>query len=198
MSATPNRRARVLGTALAAVALLVPALAATTSAAGGGAVVVTGVQRAYGTCTDAVYGDGYEMTGDLTGCWWITDFQSATAPDKHNFHATGTEHFRGCLYETTCGEFDTTYTFSAKTDGAWAEGAAEIHGRCHHPIDGDSGTEGFAGITGELSFHDVLSGPDSPNYPYWGPLRLQLATGKASTTSAKLAASSGSATASTC
>ena len=51
---------------------------------------------------------------------------------------------------TTCGTFETTYTFTAKyVDDTFAE---EIHGRCHHPI--VDGTGDFAGATGVLQFKD--------------------------------------------
>ena len=62
----------------------------------------------------------------------------------------GSEVFVGCLNGTTCGTFETTYTFSAKyVDDTFAE---EIHGRCHHPI--VDGTGDFAGATGVLQFKD--------------------------------------------
>jgi hypothetical protein len=53
--------------------------------------------------------------------------------DKAHYRATGTEHFEGCL-GSICGSFDTTFSFTTKTDGPWPT-SPEIHGRCHHPID---------------------------------------------------------------
>jgi hypothetical protein len=106
------------------------------------------------------------MTGSLDGCWWIETFETTTDPAHHNVRATGTERFEGRLGDVQ-GTFHTTYEFTAKMDGPWAT-SAEIHGRCHHPVTWGEG--GFAGISGEISFHDVVVDP--PDYPYWGNLRL--------------------------
>lgn len=163
---------------LAAVPLFIALVGSMLSAgivvAGSGATVARGVQQAYGTCgRDS---DGYLMTGSLTGCWWITTFESKTDPDKSNFRATGTEHFDGCL-GSVCGTFDTTFSFTAKMDGPWGT-SAEIHGRCHHPITPGSGTGGFAGASGVLSFHDVIESP--PSYPYVGSIHLARSSGNVS------------------
>ena len=180
----PSRRLAVaLGTALALVALGAGAV----SAGGSGALIVRGTQLAYGTCDDPDTGaPGYLMTdGSLDGCWVIDTFDVRPVfAGKHNYVATGTEHFTGWIGNRH-GTFTTRYTFTAKTDGPWDEGAAEIHGRCHHPITGGSG--GFAGITGQLSFTDINDTP--PSYPYWGAIRLPggaatLTTRTAATTSA--------------
>jgi hypothetical protein len=181
MTSTTRTRARTLGTALAAAALLAIGLTASATAAGSGAVVVQGIQEHIGTCGNEAYGpDGYKMDGDLEGCWWITGFDNKSAFGKHNLIATGTEHFEGWLFGQW-GTFETTYTYTAKFDGAWDEGAAEIHGRCHHPV--TQGTGVFAGVHGEISFHDDLSGAD-PQYPYWGPLQLAKGALDAASTSA--------------
>ena len=161
--------ARLVGLA-AALSLLATMLLATVapalaSAAGNGTTVVRGTQLAAGTCADG----GYRMTGSLDGCWWIDTFESNSDPSKSNFVMRGTEHFTGCL-GSTCGTFHTTYTFTAKTDGPWPT-AAEIHGRCHHPIDSTKGTGGFEGASGEISFHDVVD-VTPPYYPYWGNVHL--------------------------
>ena len=177
-----QRRAepRMLAVALAAALLLVTALAASAAAAGRGATTVRGTQLAAGTCDNG----GYAMTGSFVGCWWIDTFETKSDPDKAHYRATGTEHFEGCL-GTVCGTLTTTYSFTAKTDGPWPT-SAELHGRCHHPVTG--GTDGFAGATGEISFHDVVN-VSPPYYPYWGNVRIggdsvQLArTAAASTTS---------------
>lgn len=178
----PRLAARAL-IAAALVSLLIPALAA----AANGAAVVRGTQLAYGTCGEL--GDGYAMTGDLDGCWWITDFQSRTDPAKHNVLATGTELFVGWIGDRY-GSFTTTFEYTAKMDGPWGS-SPEIHGRCHHPIDRDSGTGDLEGISGELSFKDVVD-VDPPYYPYWGSVRIagqELRLG-ATTTSAKSGGSS--------
>ena len=81
--------------------------------------------------------------------------------------AHGTEHFTGWL-GTLYGTFYTTYSYTARFDGA-----VELHGRCHHPILGGSGD--FAGVRGELSFTDVVD--EEPfSYPYWGNIQLDRGT----------------------
>lgn len=137
------------------------------AAAGNGAVAVRGTQLAYGTCGE--HSDGYTMIGSLVGCWWITSFASRTDPSKHNVRATGTELFVGWI-GSRYGSFTTTFQYTAKMDGPWGN-FIEIHGRCHHPIDPTSGTGDLAGISGELSFKDVVD-VDPPYYPYWGNVRI--------------------------
>lgn len=155
--------------ALAAMALVILASALpTTAVAATGATVIRGTQLAAGTCADG----GYAMTGSLVGCWWIDTFETKSNPDKATYVATGTEHFIGCL-GSVCGTFYTTYKFSAKTDGPWPT-SPEIHGRCHHPVIG--GTDGFAGVSGEISFHDVVD-VTPPYYPYRGNVRVASAGG---------------------
>jgi len=158
---TARRWATISLLAAVLASLLLPGVA---TAAGIGATVVTGTQLAYGTC--GANRDGYQMTGDLVGCWWITEFESTTDASKHNVRATGTELFIGSLGSLS-GSFTTTFGYTAKMDGPWVS-SAEIHGRCHHPV--VAGTGDFAGISGELNFTDVNVNP--PSYPYWGNLRI--------------------------
>jgi hypothetical protein len=160
---TPRRRHGRRAVLPLVVALIGSLLAAGAVAADNGTTIVRGVQLASGTCADG----GYQMTGSLTGCWWIDTFETKSDPDKSNFRATGTEHFTCCL-GSTCGTFFTTYTFTAKTDGPWPT-SAEIHGRCHHPITG--GTGAFAGVSGVISFHDVVD-VSPPSYPYAGNVHV--------------------------
>ena len=177
--------------ALAAM-LLSLLLPGTASAAPNGSLAVSGRQEAFGTCG----GDGYLMNGDLQGCWWITTFESKTDESKHNVRATGTEHFEGWI-GSRYGSFDTTFQYTAKMDGSWVN-FLEIHGRCHHPVDPTSGTGDFVGISGELSFKDVVD-VNPPYYPYWGSLRIagqQLTL--ESTTTASTASSSATSTALSC
>ena len=158
-------RPRTLGPALAVGLVIAGALTGPAAAGGSGATVVRGIQLAYGTCGD---GTGYEMTGALVGCWWIDTFDTGKSGEsKSHYMATGVEHFTGWI-GSKYGTFTTTYRFTAKTDGPWPA-SAEIHGRCHHPITGGDGD--FAGITGEISFHDVVD-VSPPYYPYWGNVRL--------------------------
>lgn len=153
----PARMRRALTGAISTV-LLVAAFAPATALAGG-ATPARGIQHAFGTCGD---GQGYLMTGDLEGCWYVDTFDVKPMPVQGVLLATGEEHFDGC-YRGVCGTFWTHYTYTARFDGA-----TEILGRCHHPI--WKGVGGFAGATGELSFKDVIVDP--PYYPYWGNIRL--------------------------
>lgn len=145
------------------LALLAAMLTTGAVAAGSGTTIVRGIQHEAGSCEDG----GYLMTGDLEGCWWVDTFETRSDPDKSMFLAWGNEHFTGCM-GSVCGTFWTTYTYTAKTDGPWVN-FAEIHGRCHHPV--LRGTGGFAGASGEISFHDVVD-VSPPYYPYVGNVHL--------------------------
>lgn len=89
-----------------------------------------------------------KMDGSLEGCWYTYVSDSRLHPSGA-YQESGTELFVGCLNETTCGTFRTTYTFTGKFT---ANFEAEIHGRCHHPI--VSGTGDFAGTSGIILFKD--------------------------------------------
>ena len=133
--------------AILAVGLLAAVVPGTALAAGNGATVVRGIQHEFGSCQiDGV--DGYLMDGSLTGCWIIDTFEVKPMPVQGTMLAHGTEHFVGYL-GGVFGTFRTTYTYTARFDGA-----TELHGRCHHPIVDGSGV--FAGARGELSFTDVV------------------------------------------
>jgi hypothetical protein len=174
---TPRRRTAI---AAAAALLLVVALAAPVAAAGNGAIVVRGIQHEYGSCTDN--GDaGYLMTGDLEGCWVVETFDVKSQFDgKAHFMATGVERFVGSIANVE-GTFHTRYVYTAKTIGDWTS-FLEVHGRCHHPVTWGEG--GFAGISGELSFTDVVD-VSPPYYPYWGSIRLDGAVSGSRLASAK-------------
>ena len=147
---------------IVAAGLLAAIIPATALAGGGGATVVRGVQGEYGSCGND---DAYVMHGSLEGCWWVDTFDVKPMPVQGTMLATGKEHFIGCL-GSVCGSFETTYTYTARFDGA-----TELHGRCHHPIDPTKGTGGFAGARGELSFTDVVD-VEPFSYPYWGNIQL--------------------------
>ncbi len=183
-----RRLGRLLG-ALAIGTLLSSAAIGTASAAAS-ATIVRGVQLAAGTCENG----GYAMTGALEGCWWIDTFNTTSDPTKSHYRATGTEHFTGCLDGTVCGTFFTTYSYTSKTDGPWPT-SAEIHGRCHHPVTG--GVDGFAGASGEITFHDVVN-ISPPDYPYWGNLRVVAGGPSTAVTSAAGATALDNATSTTC
>ena len=115
--------------AVLAVGLLAVVVPGTALAAGGGATVVRGIQHEFGSCQiDGV--DGYLMDGSLTGCWIVDTFEVKPMPVQGTMLAHGTEHFVGYL-GGAFGTFRTTYTYTARFDGA-----TELHGRCHHPIVG--------------------------------------------------------------
>ena len=90
-----------------------------------------------------------DLSGSLDGCWYTYVSASQFNPSG-TYLEQGTEIFVGCLNGTTCGTFETTYTFTAKyVDDAFAQ---EIHGRCEHSIVG--GTGDFAGAKGVILFKD--------------------------------------------
>ena len=146
-------RAMTCAAALAAsvfAVLAMPASAGTTQVSGSGAFN-NGCQPPAGSLP-ANTGDypPIELSGgSLDGCWYTYVSASQFNPSG-TYIEQGTEIFVGCLNGTTCGTFETTYTFTAKyVDDSFLE---EIHGRCHHPIVG--GTGGFAGANGVILFKD--------------------------------------------
>lgn len=169
-------RARRVAATLSAAVLLALVVTSTVGAAGGGATIVRGIQHEYGSCGNS---DGYLMTGALDGCWWVDTFELQPHPAQAGMLARGTEHFTGCL-GSVCGTFTTTYTYTARFDGA-----TELHGRCHHPVTG--GTGGFAGARGELNFTDVVD-QEPFFYPYWGNIQLGRGSTTVASTTVALAA----------
>ncbi|HEX8024959.1 MAG TPA: hypothetical protein VF484_02025 [Candidatus Limnocylindrales bacterium] len=191
-------RARGLARALLAALLLAAGLPLTTAAAGNGAIVVRGIQHEYGSCEKA--GElGYLMTAAagqsgpaLEGCWFVeTFFVDPKFDGMAHFMAVGVERFEGWLGNVQ-GTLHTTYIYTAKTEGDYTS-FLEIHGRCHHPITWGEG--GFAGVSGELSFTDVVD-VNPPYYPYWGAIRLDGGSTTVATapTTSRTAAASVSAT----
>ena len=90
-----------------------------------------------------------DLTGSLDGCWYTYVSASKLNPSG-TYIEQGTELFVGCLNGTTCGTFETTYTFTGKyTDDTFSE---EIHGRCEHAV--VDGTGDFAGVKGAIKFKD--------------------------------------------
>jgi hypothetical protein len=189
--ASDRVRGRRTTLALGAALLLAVAVAAPAAAGGQGAIVVRGIQDEYGSCED--HGDaGYLMTGDLQGCWVVETFVVKSQFDgKAHLMATGVERFSGSI-GTVQDTFRTRYVYTSKPIGDWTS-FLEVHGRCHHPITG--GGDGFAGISGELSFTDVVD-TNPPYYPYWGSIRLDgassaLSTAASATTTAGTSGSNG-------
>jgi hypothetical protein len=103
------------------------------------------------------------MAGSLVGCWYTDTFNVISITPSGVIHATGSEHFVGCLdisRQGDCtrpdptGTLALTYTFEFKQDPVTQH---EIWGHCEHQI--VSGTGGFAGATGRIDFRDnVLNG----------------------------------------
>lgn len=90
-----------------------------------------------------------DLSGSLVGCWYTYVSASRLNPSG-TYIEQGTELFVGCLNGTTCGTFETTYTFTGKyTDATFTE---EIHGRCEHAV--VDGTGDFAGVKGAIKFKD--------------------------------------------
>ena len=108
-----------------------------------------------------------KLTGSLYGCWY-TYVESSKFNRSGTYQETGTEIFVGCLDSGACGTFETTYTFTGKyVDETFAE---EIHGRCHHPLAGGTGTGGFAGAKGLINFKDDVA---TPKFDYRGHISLE-------------------------
>ncbi len=144
---------RRFGLSISLATGLVVALAATPVAAKG-QTQVSGMLTpdTAGVCTEVAESVGtYTVTGNLDGCWYITEWTIRNETPSGAIRATGHEVFSGCLDGTRCGHFFTDYTFTYKVvDGV------EVHGRCHHPI--VKGDGGFAGVSGVLQMHDLPNG----------------------------------------
>lgn len=138
----------VVATAL--VVVVATAMAGTTQVSGSGEYneVCTPPEAAGTAPADTGDYPPLVMSGSLEGCWY-TYISDAKENPSGTYKETGTELFVGCLNETTCGQFTTTYTFTGKFT---ANFEAEIHGRCQHPVTGTTG--GFAGMSGVIQFKD--------------------------------------------
>ena len=105
-----------------------------------------------------------DFSGSLVGCWYTYVSASMFNPSG-TYVEQGTELFVGCLNGTTCGTFETVYTFTGKyTDDTFA---TEIHGRCEHSIVG--GTGDFAGAKGVINFKDDVV---NMTFEYKGQIQL--------------------------
>jgi len=145
-------QATILAAALAApliTLLAIPASAGTTEVSGS-AVFNEDCQPPTGSPPDNT-GDypPIDLSGSLEGCWYTYVSASKVNPSG-TYLEQGAEIFVGCLNGTTCGTFETTYTFTAKyVDDTFTE---EIHGRCEHSIVGATGD--FTGAKGVILFKD--------------------------------------------
>jgi hypothetical protein len=108
------------------------------------------------------------MTGSLIGCWSTDVFTWGPTSPGGILHATGAEHFVGCLdirQEGRCTEDDPAGTFATSARFEFkVVNNQEIWGRCQHRI--LSGTGAFAGATGEIHFRDNVTNGTS-NYRGW-------------------------------
>jgi hypothetical protein len=124
-----------------------------------------------------------DFSGSLDGCWYTYVSASMFNPSG-TYVEQGTELFVGCLNGTTCGTFETTYTFTGKyTDETFA---VEIHGRCEHSIVG--GTGDFAGAKGVITFKDDVV---NLKFDYRGQIQLAAPGGSNLLQQARSAGSSG-------
>ena len=111
-----------------------------------------------------------DMSGSLDGCWYTYVSASKFNPSG-TYIEQGTELFVGCLNGTSCGTFETVYTFTGKyTDDTFAE---EIHGRCEHAL--VDGTGDFAGVKGAIKFKDDVV---NLKFDYRGHISLGSSAGK--------------------
>ena len=134
------------------IGVVVLLVGAAPASAGNGVTRVAGLLEpdTSAQCTAVDNQGAYVATGSLVGCWYVTTFENVRTNPGGGFYADGTETFVGCLGDA-CGQFFTTYTFTAKYAGD-----TELHGRCHHPIIG--GTGDFAGVSGVINMHDLPNG----------------------------------------
>ena len=151
-------------TALAFAVLAMPATAGTT--------LVSGTSEFNNACQAPVgappanLGDypPIDFSGSLDGCWYTYVSKSQFNPSG-TYVEQGTEFFVGCLNGSTCGTFETVYTFTGKyTDDTFA---VEIHGRCEHRIVG--GTGDLAGAIGVITFKDDVV---NMTFDYRGQIQL--------------------------
>ncbi|MBC7656091.1 MAG: hypothetical protein H7147_02835 [Frankiaceae bacterium] len=177
-SLRPRRAgAGLLAATTAASALLFSVLAMPAIA---GTTLVSGVSVFNTACQAPVGGvpgnlgdyPAIDFSGSLDGCWYTYVSASQFNPSG-TYIEQGTELFVGCLNGTTCGTFETVYTFTGKyTDDTFT---SEIHGRCEHSIVG--GTGDFAGAKGVINFKDDVV---NMIFNYRG--QIQLATPAGATT----------------
>ena len=122
-------------------------------AAGNTQIAGDGAYDSEGHCTgDPDSWFTMQMSGDLVGCWYNHGWVVTHNTPSGAYQERGTETFVGCLADgTTCGTFNTTYTFTGK----YAPDGSEIRGACQHPI--VRGTGDFAGISGQVNFKDNVT-----------------------------------------
>ena len=138
------------------LALLLAIVPAATASAAGGTTQVSGVliPDQDGSChEDPASQYTLDATGNLDGCWYFESMDVAGSTPSGASRGSGNERFIGCLdgNKDQCGSFVSTFTTTAKFDGA-----TEEHGRCNHKI--VSGEGFFAHATGVINMHDDPNG----------------------------------------
>ena len=108
------------------------------------------------------------MGGSLIGCWFTDVFNYGPTSPGGILHATGAEHFVGCLdirQEGRCTQDDPagTLALSARFEFKVVNNQ-EIWGRCEHQI--LSGTGAFQGAAGKIDFRDNVTNGTS-RYRGW-------------------------------
>lgn len=170
-SPRPRRTGAVLLTAAVVFAVLATPATAGTTLVSGTSVFNTQCQAPVGGAPGNL-GDypAIDFSGSLDGCWYTYVSASRFNPSG-TYVEQGTELFVGCLNGTTCGTFETTYTFTAKyTDATFA---TELHGRCEHSVVG--GTGDFAGAKGVINFKDDVV---NMTFDYKGQIQLATPNGQ--------------------
>ena len=107
------------------------------------------------------------MAGSLIGCWYTDTYNVISTTPSGVIHATGSEHFVGCLdirQEGRCTGDDPAGTFALSPRFEFkvtnSQPPEEIWGRCQHQI--LSGTGAFQGAAGKIEFRDnVTNGTSS-------------------------------------
>ncbi|NND07165.1 MAG: hypothetical protein HKN87_12370 [Saprospiraceae bacterium] len=137
-----------------------------------GATQISGVGEAIfvsdlATCNFADQGADFaiQLDGDLVGCLLVF-VESAECSPSGTYIEQGEEYFMG-TFNGEEGTFRTSYRFEAKWEDCPAL-SGEIFGRCQHPIQRESGTGVFAGVSGRLDFKDNV---ETGALPYRGHLR---------------------------
>jgi len=99
------------------------------------------------------------MTGVLDGCWYTeVDGKLDLGAPTGLYFEVGHELFVGTINGVR-GSFKATYVLEAQ----WAPDITtgqEVWGRCQHQITPGSGRDGLRGLSGRLSFTDIVNGAD--------------------------------------
>ena len=100
-----------------------------------------------------------KLDGDFEGCLW-TLAESGKVTNGNGYQERGQEVIEGCLNDSeVCGRFETTYQFTSKWEGE-PFASEQINGRCQHPIQWGSGTDGLENVSGRLDFKDDVEEGD--------------------------------------